>query len=524
MRTSKVADLISDIAKSKGLPEDYVRSSLLKSILYGYKIELYKAVKNDLTGEYEFDKDSKKLDKIEDLDARLDIDNKGKLIIYIKKTVTKKPKLLLREISLKDAKKIKDDVQEGDQVDVKVDYLSFSKNVIKEIQKKFDEEIKFYSLNKIYENLSNKLNKLVNAKILRITSKGMYASLEDYQFECIITPNDYSRSENIKVGDTKLFLLYKIEKVTNKKVKWDGTVNSSEIPLEVYLTRTKPEFVYKLFEAEVPEIANGEVKILKIAREVGFKTKVLVKALKEGVEPVGACLGIKGYRIQNIRKELGGEVVEVIPYSDELAELIKNSLNLEKLMSKNKSCKVLTISADKKIAILVVPDSESQANIIGKDGINVKLAVEITGWKIDIKTEEEFSKSEYAHIQALTFENIFQSKKVHDEYQEVSEDDDIETFSDFLGREIINKLKSCGIDTVEKLLDYSNTNRLQTLPKLTTEEFIKIENFLKENIDIQEVEEIEEEVATCPNCNNEIPIDANKCPYCGFEFEDEDDE
>ncbi|MCX8059552.1 MAG: hypothetical protein N3A58_09085 [Spirochaetes bacterium] len=523
MKTSKVSELIGDIAKSKGIPDEVVKNSLLKSILYGYKIELYKAVKNDLTGEYEFDKDSKKQDKIDDIEARLEIDKKGKLIVLVKKTVTKKPKLLLREISLKDAKKIDSSVSENDVLEVPIDYQSFSKNIIKEIQKKFDEEIKFYSLNKITENLSSKLNKLVNAKILRITGKAIYASLEDSQFECIITNNDISRSEDIEVGKTKLFLLYKIEKVKNKKIKWDGTVNSSEIPVEVYLTRTKPEFIMKLFEAEVPEIANGEVKILKIAREVGFKTKVLVKAVREGIEPVGACLGIKGYRIQNIRKELGGEVVEVIPYSDDPAEMIKNSLNLERLMDKNKNFEVLTISADKKIAILIVPDSESQANIIGRDGINVKLAVELTGWKIDIKTREEFEKSEYAHLKSIQFENIFQGSRKdteQEEYEEVSEDAAIDEFIEFLGKEIINKLKSAGIDTIEKLIDYSSTNRLQNISKLTTEEFLKIDKFIKENVDIQEVEEVEEEVATCPNCNNEIPLDALKCPYCGYEFEE----
>lgn len=540
MKTSKVSELISDIAKSKGIPEDIVKNALLKSILYGYKIELYKGIKNDITGEYEFDKDSKKQDKIDDVEARLDVDKKGKLIILIKKAVSKKPKLLLKEISLKDAKKINPDVEEGDFVEVPVDYSSFSKNIIKEIQKKLDEEIKFYSLNKIYENLSYKLNKLVNARILRVTPKALYATLDDSQFECIILPNDIPKHEKAEIEKAykskdkekeakfqkKLFLLYKIEKVTNKKIKWDGTVNSSEIPVEVYLTRTRPEFIIKLFESEVPEIANGEIKILKIAREIGFKTKILVKSMKEGLEPVGACLGTKGYRVQNIRRELGGEVIEVIPYSDEPAEMIKNSLNVEKLMGKSKNCEVITISADKKIAILIVPDDESQANIIGKDGINVKLAVELTGWKIDIKTKEQFENSEYAKIKTIQFENIFQERKTVEEeqYEEVLEDAPIEEIIDFLGKEIVNKLKEAGIDTIEKLIDYSSSDRLQNVSKLTTEEYLKIDKFIKENIDIQEVEEIEEveeEVSTCPNCNNEIPADATKCPYCGFEFDEE---
>jgi N utilization substance protein A len=297
-------------------------------------------------------------------------------------------------------------------------------------------------------------------------------------------------------------------------------------PIEIKLSRARPEFIEKLFEKEIPEVANGIVKIVKIAREVGYKTKVAVISEREDVEPVGACLGVKGFRIQNIRKEIGGEVIEVIPWEDNPEKLIKNALNLEKLSGeKLNQSRVFIVSNDPKykLSVVVVNEKKDQQNVIGKEGINVKLAVKLTGWNIDIKTEEEFRNSEYIKLRNKVFETIFanepQEEEV-DEFEEVDEETSIFELEQMLGKEIVFKLQSAGVDTIDKLLDYYTQGRLQHLPQLSDIEYLKIKNFIDTNIEVEEVEEIEEqEIIICPNCNNEIPADATVCPYCGVEFE-----
>jgi len=147
----------------------------------------------------------------------------------------------------------------------------------------------------------------------------------------------------------------------------------------VFLSRSYPKLVSKLFELEVPEISNGQVQIKSIAREPGSRTKIAVASLSEGIDPIGAMVGQKGTRVQVVINELGGEKIDIIEYSDDPEKFITNSLSpakiLEvKIMPKNK-------------AVVIVPEDQLSL-AIGKDGQNVRLAAKLTGWKIDVESPE----------------------------------------------------------------------------------------------------------------------------------------
>lgn len=510
---SKAKDSLQAISEEKNIPLEDVKKLLLKAILIGYRSLLYSenVNKNENTNKQKKIKDLKKEDKIDEVDAKLEIDKKGHIKVYIKKTVTKKPSKLLKEISKKEATKYKKDAYYGDEIEIKLNFEDFNRNTIRTIRQEFDKEIKTYTISKIYEQLKNKEGQLIYGKVQRIINRNIYVAIENTNIEGVLKPSQQSPLDNIKVGEKRLMLLNKIELVKKNEEK------SSKLNIE--LSRSSTLFIQRLFEKEIPEVAKGIVKIVKIERHVGYKTKVAVISEKEDIEPVGACLGVKGFRIQNIRKEIGMEVVEVIHWSDRPETLIANVLNLPKLCQG----KIYTLSEEKKIAVVVVKTKEDQKNVIGKEGINVSLAVKLTGWKIDIRTEEEFAASEYSKLQSKMFDTIFQSssEEESEEYEEVDEETSIMELEEFLSRDIILKLQNAGIDTIDKLIDYHSQKRLNTLPNITTEEFMTIQKFIEENIEIEEEEEIEEQaVIICPNCGKEIDANLKKCPHCGYNLEE----
>jgi N utilization substance protein A len=152
------------------------------------------------------------------------------------------------------------------------------------------------------------------------------------------------------------------------------------------ISRTHPGLVKRLFEMEVPEIYDGTVEIRSIAREAGSRTKMAVYSRDENVDPTGACVGPKGYRVQNVVNELKGEKIDIVKWSKEPAEFIANALSPAKVLS-------VDVFEEEKCARVVVPDFQLSL-AIGKEGQNARLAAKLTGWKIDIKSQSQVSKDD----------------------------------------------------------------------------------------------------------------------------------
>ena len=289
--------------------------------------------------------------------------------VYAEKTVVEEVMDPVLEISLEDAKMIHGSYDLGDVVNVEIKSKEFgriatqnAKNVI--LQKIREEERKA-----IYNQYYGKERDIVTGIVQR--SLGKNYSINLGKADAILTENEQVKTESFV--PTERIKLYIIEvKDTSKGPK-------------ILVSRTHPELVKRLFEAEVTEVKDGTVEIKSIAREAGSRTKIAVWSNDPDVDPVGACVGINGSRVNTIVEELRGEKIDIINWSENPALLIENALS---------PAKVISVMADpeEKTALVIVPDYQLSL-AIGKEGQNARLAARLTGFKIDIKSESQARES-----------------------------------------------------------------------------------------------------------------------------------
>jgi N utilization substance protein A len=213
----------------------------------------------------------------------------------------------------------------------------------------------------IMEEFQERVGSLVSGLILRFDGPNVRVDLG--RTEAIMLAEDRIPNERLNLNQRLSFLIKAINETPRGK--------------EIFLSRADPEFVVKLFAREVPEISSKSVEIKTIAREPGVRTKVAVYSTQTGVDPVGSCVGQKGVRVQAVTNEIGGERVDIIPWNDEVSELIKSSLS---------PAEGITVKLDKEKKIAKVSAPEDQLSMaIGKDGQNVRLTAKLTGWRIEVE-------------------------------------------------------------------------------------------------------------------------------------------
>lgn len=222
----------------------------------------------------------------------------------------------------------------------------------------------------IMEEFEEKVGSLVSGLILRFDGPNVRVDLG--RTEAIMAAEDRIPNERLNLNQRLTFLIKAINETPRGK--------------EIFLSRAAPEFVEKLFAREVPEISSKSVQIKAIAREAGVRTKVAVASDQTGVDPVGSCVGQKGVRVQAVTNEIGGERVDVIPFSENPAELIKSSLSPAENLT-------VTLDEEKKIAKVLAPEDQLSM-AIGKDGQNVRLTTKLTGYRIEIEGDGTVSAPE----------------------------------------------------------------------------------------------------------------------------------
>ena len=301
-------------------------------------------------------------------------------------------------------------------------------------------------------------------------------------------------------------------------------VNKTPSGLQIVLSRTHTDFVKRIFELEVPEVYDRTVEIFKIVREPGYRTKIAVFSNRDDVDPVGACVGMKGVRIQAIVRELEGEKIDILKYDSDPREFIKNALSPAEVET------VVVLDDAKHQALAVV--AENQLSLaIGKQGLNVRLANRLVDWNIDVKTEEQFGEMDISA----------ESKKaVSALFRDLDEEEEITKISELPGipERLVELLRQNGVEMIESLISLT-PEQLSKLEGLTPENVLTIQSIIAENVDIIEEELAEEEVAEeqaepaeeeeayeCPECGSPITIEMTSCPNCGvgLSFEVEDDE
>lgn len=269
------------------------------------------------------------------------------------------------EITLEEAQKIDPDVQLGDSLGFKLDTSEFGRIAAQNAKQIIMQKIREAEKQLIMQEFSDRVGEIINGIVRRVVDGNVIVELG--RAEGILRRRDQIPGENYRPGDRVRALVVDIQ------VAGRGP--------EIVLSRTHPNLLKKLFEFEVPEIYEGTVEIKAVAREPGSRSKVAVYSRDADVDPVGAAVGVRGSRVQNIVQELRGEKIDIIPYSDDPAKLIENALSPAQISQ------VIIDEADHVMEVVVPDDQLSLA--IGRKGQNVKLAVQLTGWNIDIRGESE---------------------------------------------------------------------------------------------------------------------------------------
>ncbi|MDY6037404.1 MAG: transcription termination factor NusA [Eubacterium sp.] len=290
-----------------------------------------------------------------------------------------------REISLEDAREIDARYEIGDAIEFAVTPEDFGRIAAQTAKQVVVQRIREAERSMIYDDFKNRMYDLVTGIVHRKSGTTLFVDLG--HTEAILPPREQVPGEHFNVNDRlKAFIM---------------DVKHSLKGPQIFLSRSHPGLVKKLFELEVPELQDGTVEIKSIAREAGSRTKMTVYTEFENVDPVGACVGNRGTRVQSVVNELDGEKIDIIPWSDVPEELIANVLSPAKV----EDVFIIADSDDEKSAVVVVPDYQLSL-AIGKEGQNVRLAAKVCGWKIDIKSHSQYyqddNSDDICHVEEVS--------------------------------------------------------------------------------------------------------------------------
>ncbi|MGC9353036.1 MAG: transcription termination factor NusA [Mariniphaga sp.] len=306
------------------------------------------------------------------------------------------------QISLSEAQKIDSDYEVGEEVTDEVKLIDFGRRAILNLRQNLASKIMELEKDNIYGKYKDKIGDIVTGEVYQVWKKEILI-LDDEGNELILPKQEQIPSDYFRKGDTVRAIVYKVELRNNN-------------PL-IILSRTAPAFLERLFELEIPEIFDGLITIKKIVRVPGERAKVAVESYDERIDPVGACVGMKGSRIHGIVRELRNENIDVINYSANTQLYIKRALNPAKINN------IKLNEEDKRAEVYLKPEEVSLA--IGKGGLNIRLASQLTGYEIDV-------------------------------YREMEEDDDdvnLDEFADEIEDWVIDALKGIGCDTAKNVLN-----------------------------------------------------------------------
>jgi len=318
----------------------------------------------------------------EGLNVEAKVDPSGEISAVMVKTIVKSVTDVNIEVSLAEAQEIDKRAQVGGQVRYPIDTEEFGRIAAQTAKQVLTQKIRETERETIYEEFKPKEGTLVNGSVHRFVNRNVIVDLG--RAEGVLPVREQVRRERWTVGERIRVLILKVDKGPRGP--------------EILLTRANDDFVKKIFEQEVPEIYEKTVQVVTVVREPGQRSKVVVKSFNEKVDPIGACVGVKGSRVRPIINELRGERIDLVAASDDPVTFISSSLAPAKPLS------VTLVDPEKKLAeALVSNDTLSLA--IGKNGQNVRLASKLTGWQIDIKTEAQ--KKEATHANATAAKEMF---------------------------------------------------------------------------------------------------------------------
>jgi N utilization substance protein A len=340
-------EALKEIVKEKGISEDLLFTTIEDALVAAYKKNYANSGGNS-----------------QNVKVTMNREN-GEIHVYSQKKVVDEVYDEVNEISLDDSKELDPNYDIEDVVSIEVTPKKFGRVAAQAAKQVVIQRIKEEERRIIYSEFAEKEDDIITGAVIRKDKNNVLVDLG--KTEAVLGPNEQMLGEKYNFNDK--LKLYIVE------------VKSTTKGPQIVISRTHPGLIKRLFELEVPEIFDGTVEIKAIAREAGSRTKISVFSNDENVDPMGACVGPKGVRVQNIVNELKNEKIDIIKWSKLPEEYIANALSPSKVLD-------VTLNEDNKFAQVIVDDNQLSL-AIGKEGQNVRLAAKLTGWKIDIKSKSQ---------------------------------------------------------------------------------------------------------------------------------------
>ncbi|MBD8068262.1 transcription termination factor NusA [Bacillus sp. PS06] len=341
--SSELFDALTLLEKEKGISKDIIIEAIEAALISAYKRNFNQAQ-----------------------NVRVDLNlATGTMRVFARKDVVQEvydPRL---EVSIEEARSINPNYQVDDVIEIEVTPKDFGRIAAQTAKQVVTQRVREAERGVIYSEFIDREEDIMTGIVQRLDSKFIYVSLG--KIEALLPANEQMPNERYKPHDRIKVYITKVEKTTKGP--------------QIFVSRTHPGLLKRLFEIEVPEIYDGTVEIKSVAREAGDRSKISVHSDNEEVDPVGSCVGPKGQRVQAIVNELKGEKIDIVEWSEDPIVFVANALSPSKVLD-------VTVNEEDKATTVIVPDYQLSL-AIGKRGQNARLAAKLTGWKIDIKSQTE---------------------------------------------------------------------------------------------------------------------------------------
>jgi N utilization substance protein A len=380
--------------------------------------------------------------------SEIEIDEaRGALRVAILRTVVEQVEDRVCQVSLEEARFEDEDFQLGDVLEEEVPFQEFGRIAVQAAKQRIIQRVREGERSRIREEFADRVGELLSGEIQQIERGKLVIMLNRFrEAEAIIPYREQNRREHFHQGDTIRAVLKRLEETPKGP--------------RLILSRADPLFVQALFKLEVPEIQQGIVQVRAAAREVGSRTKIAVVSRDDAIDPVGACVGLKGSRVQAIVNELGGERIDIVPWSPDPERFAKLSLAPARV------AKVFSVPESRTIQAIVDEDQLSLA--IGRNGQNVRLASELTGWKIDLYSSREWlERGGEGPLFAPLPTEAEEEQVTHVALKELKG----------LPADLVGVLEAGGIVELSDLLDLE-ADELRNIPGLTLEQLEMLQAFI----------------------------------------------
>ncbi len=435
--SSELSDAIRLLVQDNGISEDLVRRTVEEFLLAAYK---------------------KKYGTADNAVVRFSEDG-ADVTLYAQRKIVEDVYDPVSEVALDEALAYNEDCEIGDELLIEINPNEFDRVAVQSAKQKARQTLREIKKDTLYSEFKDKVGEMIIGYYQRERNGNIFVDLG--KTEGIMPKRYQSPREVYRPNDRIKAMIYEVNKNPNG--------------LQIVLTRTHTEFVKRIFELEVPEVYDKTVEVFKIVREPGYRTKIAVYSNRDDVDPVGACVGLRGVRIQGIVRELEGEKIDVLKYDNDPREFLRNALSPAEVSH------VVILDEAKRQALAVVPEGQLSL-AIGKQGLNVRLANRLADWSIDVKTQAQFAEMDLTAETKRAVSALFgELPEEADEITRISELPDIPPH-------IVQMLENAGYEYIEDLVNLSD-DELTAIETLSGDDVSTLRRIIAENVEIIETED-----------------------------------